>query len=468
MRLWCGAVQSIAWVALFCWAALQSVVEPAYADPEAGGSGPEEAIVLVIGGDLGLGGSNQPLTARGGIRHGRTIPFERVSRGIRPLLDGDVNFANLETVVTDKARLRPVGKLFNFKMHPAGARHLVDIGFNLFSTANNHAIDYGQSGMRETVRHLTALKREGLLAFPGVGRGRDALTRAALVSVKQARIAVLALGIGGVRVGATHERYGQLGYSSMEDFDAGVRALAAATSDYRMLSVHYGQELQIRPSSAAIRKLRDKAVRDAGIDLVVGHHAHVAAGVQRIDNKLIFYGLGNLVHLGMQNMAKFGACRDFGLLARVFLARDTGGRLQARAVQVVPLTNMHDAARPLKGSAAAKRIAVLNGLARGLDAPGARAYGLRFRPQADGTGLHCLEGARSDVGRIGQLCAGWTEPVDGAGDIRTHGCGARVVANRRRIGRPRATKGPRRRRAGRVVRARGGFVRQYYSRVYGR
>ena len=62
-----------------------------------------------------------------------------------------------------------------------------------------------------------------------------------------------------------------------------------------------------------------------GIDLIVGHHAHVVRGVEMTPNgSLIFYGLGNFLHLGTANMTSSGICRDYGLLARVHLRR--GGR----------------------------------------------------------------------------------------------------------------------------------------------
>ena len=63
-----------------------------------------------------------------------------------------------------------------------------------------------------------------------------------------------------------------------------------------------------------------------GIDLIVGHHAHVVRGVE-FAASLIFYGLGNFLHLGTANMTSSGICRDYGLMARVHLRR---GRWQAR------------------------------------------------------------------------------------------------------------------------------------------
>jgi hypothetical protein len=430
--------------------------------------GGDGQVAIVIGGDLGLGGSDQPISERGGVRHGRTIPWAELTTPIAPLLDGEINFANLETVVTDRSRLAARDKAFNFRMHPAGVRQLVKAGFNVFSTANNHAIDYGQAGMHETYKHLSALKREGLLAFPGIGRGRESLLEPAIVDATPgSRVAILAMGIGGASVGPGATHFGQLGYSGARDFGDGVAALAAAKADYRILSLHYGQELQISPSAGDVAKLRDKAAGDGAIDLVVGHHAHVAAGVQRMGKKLIFYGLGNLLHLGMQDMAKFGPCRDFGLLGRVLLVRSDDGRLEARAIQVIPLTRMHEVARAMTGAAAVKRIGVLNGLARGLDSTAAGAAGVRFRPQADGSGLYCMDGAKAMGGRIGKLCKDWSSQGDYADRsiYPVHQCGARVVANRRRIDQQRRKANQRTTGSGKSQRS---FVNNFYARTYGR
>ena len=139
-----------------------------------------------------------------------------------------------------------------------------------------------------------------------------------------------------------------------------------------------------------MRKLRDEAVRENNIDLVVGHHTHVAGGIQRVGRKVILYGLGNLLHLGMQDMAKFGQCRDFGLVVRLHLQRDAKKRLRAAAIEAIPLTRMHAVAEPRRASAAAKRIAVLNGLAGELDHKASGAQGVRFKVNSQGHGVYCF------------------------------------------------------------------------------
>jgi len=426
----------------------------------------DNTVIIVAGGDLGFGGSDQPIGARGGYRHGRMTPWSEVGKAIAPLLDGDINFANLETIVTDLPGLTPVDKKFRFRMHAAGASHIVDMGFNVLSTANNHSRDYGQAGMRETLRHLSALKAEGLHAFPGIGRGRRAALQPALITVGGHRkVAIAAIGIGGTPLSKSSTGYGQLGYHSRKDFSDALAALAATNAGYRILSAHYGIELRVRPSNYDIQRLRDRAVREAGIDLVLGHHTHVPAGVQTIDGKLIFYGLGNLLHFGMQNMGRYNACRDFGVLARIFLTPHSSGQLKARAVQVIPLTDMHHAAaKPMAFAQASKRIAVLNGLATHLNDKKTGAQGLQFMPQPDGTGLYCFDGATEVSGKIARLCRNW--PAGNADVVQArfpvHSCPS-FRPSVQTVARAKARRKPKPRKT--ATQSKSQFVADYYVRL---
>lgn len=102
-------------------------------------------------------------------------------------------------------------------------------------------------------------------------------------------------------------------------------------------------------------------------------------------------------------MARFDICRDFGLLLRVGLTRRAAG-LAVETVEAVPLKGMHLRVTPMGGEAARLRLEVLNYLGSRLD--GADAQGLRFRPQADGSGLWCAAGAGD------ARCVGWEEPEE--------------------------------------------------------
>jgi poly-gamma-glutamate synthesis protein (capsule biosynthesis protein) len=389
---------------------LAAGLPPAPTAPAIADAGEEVTIVLV--GDVGLNRSNQPVEATG-VRRGGFQTWDETTALIAEDIDGDLNFMNVETVVTDRNDLprdtKGQGGPFNFRTHPNGIRHLVSRGFNLISLANNHSMDYGVEGLKETLKHVGALEKERLALAAGVGMNRDEAGRPQRVNVKGSEIAFAAIGIvtnNLERHRAGPDKPGQIAYRFDEDFAEVRKRLAAAPAQYRILSIHYGEEGKVRADDKQIAEWRRQAALGDGIDLVVGHHAHVVRGVELAGNSLIFYGLGNFLHQGTADMTGKGICRDYGLLARVHLKSGADGKLGLRAVEAIPVTDTHYRPRRLSGDRGAARTHALNYLAATLDEEGG-ARGLRFTPQRDGSGLYCVAGAESDGGKIGALCKGY-------------------------------------------------------------
>ena len=377
----------------------------------AGRAKAEERLTLVFVGDTGTNASGAPVSAKGGYKAGQLRSVDRALLRVTPWLKSDVTFANLESVVTTSNALPPRAKMFTFRMHPAGARALVDAGVNVFSTANNHAMDFGGRGAGETLKNMESLKAHGLYAAPGLGRTEVEALTPQTFEVKDIRVAISAFGLGGGGLPAKPGEAGTLrGDTGLKRL---VSRLEATDADLRILSVHYGREFAPRVMPADVVRFREALASTDGVSVIVGHHPHVARGVELSGQHLILYGMGNFMHFGTQNMAHFDICRDFGLLARVGLLRGGDGAMKIETVEAVPLTMMHRQTRPMTGKAAALRLDVLNYLGHLLDAEKGPARGLRFAQQADGSGLWCAAGA-TDV-----RCAGWKMPSLSTGNEAT-------------------------------------------------
>jgi poly-gamma-glutamate synthesis protein (capsule biosynthesis protein) len=370
----------------------------------------DQTVTILLTGDVGLNANNQPVDARGGTKAGFHTWVEMTSQ-IAGDINGDLNFLNLETIVTDRNDLQADHKEqtgpFNFRMHPEGLRHLVGKGFNLVSLANNHSMDYGVAGLKETLRHVGALRGNGILAAAGAGMNREEAGRPYVMKVKGSEIAFAAIGIvtnNLERHRAGPDKPGQIAYRFADDYAEVRRRLLERPAALRVLSIHYGIEGQVRTDATQIAEWRGLAAQRDGIDLIVGHHAHVVRGVELAGSSLIFYGLGNFLHLGTANMTSSGICRDYGLMAKVHLRKAADGKLAIRAVEAVPVTDTHFRPRRLTGAQGNARVHALNYLAGTLDDAAGKARGLRFTPQSDGSGLFCVAGADKDPGRIGALC----------------------------------------------------------------
>ena len=369
----------------------------------------ETEVTLVLAGDTGLNGSFEPVYAGFGTKNGMHLAWNDATGLISKEINGDINFANLETVVTDRNDLEPQLKLFGFRTHPSGVRHLMQMGLNFFSTANNHAMDFGLDGARETLKQLDAIG----VAYAGLGANRVAARTPRSINAKGRTFAIGAIGIIGSGYNAPQDgenRPGQLSYGSDRDFNEATAALFAAKADYRMLSVHYGQEFEVNTSASDRERLTSALAK--GADLVVGHHHHVVNGVEIVGGKAVFYGLGNFLHWGTQDMRKFDICRDYGLVARVHLAAAPGEKLGLRAIEAVPVTEMHRSPHRLGPDDSAARIQVLNHLAKRFG-----SNGVRFAVQADGSGLYCAAGAERLAGNVGARCAAKPAVVPAAPEL---------------------------------------------------
>jgi poly-gamma-glutamate synthesis protein (capsule biosynthesis protein) len=392
---------------------------------------PADTIVLVAVGDVGLNRTNLAVDPGGVLEGGKVTPWGEMTAGIAPLIKGDLNFMNLETVVTARNDL-PVGNKgqeapFFFRSHPAGVRHVAQLGFNLFSAANNHAYDYGEAGVRETVANLDQLTKEGLIHAAGIGLDRDHASRPAELDVAGAHVAFSAIGnvtnMNNAHRAGEHKP-GTMGYRHDEDWELVTSRLAATPADLRILSIHYGTERDIRADDRQRREYR-QAAGERGADVVLGHHAHVVRGVELHQGKPIFYGLGNFLIRGAADISTRPdqhVCCDFGLLARVYFRREPGAggapHLAARALEVVPITAMNRAPEPLPPAEGARRVAVLNVLAESLDDTAAGSKGVRFAVRDDGSGLFCADGAGADPGPVGALCATYHGPTPATAEAR--------------------------------------------------
>ncbi len=375
----------------------------------------DDVITIVLTGDTGFSRNHSHVNPRGVKKYGKLQPFAEALSAIKSDIDGDLNFTNIETVVTARNNMRRdtkgQGGPFNFRSHPNSMRTLVKAGFNVFSLANNHSMDYGRDGLFDTLKYMQPLTAIGLRAYAGIGANREAASRPRLIETKGTRIGFAAIGIvtnNLARHRAGPDKPGQIAYRFPADFALSTKRLAELDADFRILSIHYGVEGRVRTDGMQIKEWRRQAAKKLGIDLIAGHHAHVVRGVEMVGNSVIFYGLGNFIHHGTANMAGKGICRSYGLMAKLHLRTVPGGKPQVRAIEAIPVTKMHwRTQRYASVHDSHTRIHALNYLAATLDNSKDGARGVRFTPQQDGSGLFCMKGAQSDPGRIGKLCRNW-------------------------------------------------------------
>ena len=210
-------------------------------------------------------------------------PFEKIS-----LTHGsyDIVFANLESQLSDQnGETQDPAHNMIFTGPPGGALSLTSFGITLVSTANNHAYDYGKSALLETLDHLDAEN----IAHVGTARSQDALYEPMMLEKNGIRFAFFAATDLMNFEGGWHQ---SVAITDTAKLFPAIRE-AASSVDVVVVSVHGGDEYADEPTPH-IRTFDEECVKQ-GATIVLGHHPHVAYGVEKKGKSYIFHSLGNFV-----------------------------------------------------------------------------------------------------------------------------------------------------------------------------
>ncbi|MFJ4466522.1 CapA family protein [Streptomyces sp. NPDC089424] len=218
-----------------------------------------------------------------------------------PLLDAaaaDVRIVNLETAVTSGGTFAP-GKQVHYRMHPANLPALSVARPDVCVLANNHVLDFGPSGLDET---LDVLEGAGLRTA-GAGRDAEGARAPAVVPLGSGgRVLVLALGFRSSGIppdwAASGEARPGVAYAPGPSPGAAqalvrrVRRVRRA-GDLVVVSVHWGSNWGYLVPRDQVRFAH--ALVDGGVDLVHGHSSHHPRPVEVYRDRLILYGCGDFV-----------------------------------------------------------------------------------------------------------------------------------------------------------------------------
>lgn len=243
----------------------------------------------------------------------------------------DARIVNLETSITVSNDAWP-GKGIHYRMHPANVPCLTAARLDCCVLANNHVMDWGRTGLAET---LGTLQRAGIHT---AGAGGDAMAAAApAVSelADGARVLVFAFGMesGGVPSAwsATKDcpgvnRLDDLSARSI-DVVAGQVAAHKRRGDIAVASLHWGRNWGYTISPAE-REFAHALVDAAGVDVVHGHSSHHVKGIEVYHGKPILYGCGDFLN-DYEGIGGYAAYRgDLALMYFPTLEASSGNLLR--------------------------------------------------------------------------------------------------------------------------------------------
>ena len=201
----------------------------------------------------------------------------------------DLFVVNEEFPFSSRGEAAP-DKQYTFRLLPERVSIFKEMGIDLVTLANNHALDFGTDALVDT---LDTLDQAGILHV-GAGRNLDEAKKPAVLEMQGKKIGF----IGASRVipetswNASSDKPGML---VTYDPTLTIEEIGKLDEvcDYVVVYVHWGIERAERPEE--YQRTMGKQYIDAGADLVVGSHPHVLQGIEFYKGRPIVYSLGNFV-----------------------------------------------------------------------------------------------------------------------------------------------------------------------------
>jgi poly-gamma-glutamate synthesis protein (capsule biosynthesis protein) len=251
--------------------------------------------------------------------------FGPMFASVRPLVSAaDLAICHLETPLGE-----PYGPFSGYPIFngpPQVATTLADIGYDSCSTASNHSIDNGVTGVTRT---LDVLDAAGL---KHVGTARSPAEWASITLLRAREVIVGQLSytfsFNGLRLPRDKPWLANPIDIDTILFDARRTKLAGA--EVVVVSLHFGTEYSNSPNGYQTNVVR-RLVDSPDIDLIIGHHAHVVQPLEKFGDKWVAYGLGNQV----SSQSRLGT-RD-GIMPRFTFTEVSPGLFQVTKVEVVPI-----------------------------------------------------------------------------------------------------------------------------------
>jgi poly-gamma-glutamate synthesis protein (capsule biosynthesis protein) len=247
----------------------------------------------------------------------------------------DARIVNLETAITRSEDWQPKG--INYRVSPQNAHSLGVASIDCCVLANNHMLDWGRSGLRETLATLDSLS----IRHAGAG-GNAAEARAPAVLDLGAKGRLLVFSFATETSGVPLDwaaTAGEAGVNFLPDLSEAAAdrvleevARRARSGDIVIVSIHWGDNWGYDIPEVQQRFAR--RLVDGGVSVVHGHSSHHPKAIEVYRHRLILYGCGDFVndYEGISGKETYRSDLSVMYLPE-FDARD--GRL--RSLKLVPL-----------------------------------------------------------------------------------------------------------------------------------
>jgi poly-gamma-glutamate capsule biosynthesis protein CapA/YwtB (metallophosphatase superfamily) len=195
--------------------------------------------------------------------------------------NADITFANLETPINIKKPASLVPEVMLNDMNFNANEEMFDVfqgqKFTVLSTANNHSLDMGETGVEKTIEFLEQQK----VLFTGTARSEKERLDYPVIEKKGIRVAFIAYTFSMNKYTNPVEKPYIVNHLEVNQPDVDLtpikelifHAKSVQKADFIVLSLHYGNAYQAYPGAHIVENTK-RIFQECGVDVILGGHAH--------------------------------------------------------------------------------------------------------------------------------------------------------------------------------------------------
>ena len=233
--------------------------------------------------------------------------------------DADVAILNQETVISESNGVRGAeGGVLIFNSPPEVADAVIDLGFDVFTMANNHLLDMGTDGLEESINFWNKKASENDLTVLGAYLNEEDAENIRVREVNGVKIAFLAYA---EHINGFDELLNDVPLRVIKNEEEDVIEHqikeAGEIADVVIVSAHWGAEDTIVVGEDRA-ELAEKMI-NWGADVVLGGHTHTAQTMEWITRDdgtkgFVYYSMGNFICAQTDNFNVVGELPDFDIV----------------------------------------------------------------------------------------------------------------------------------------------------------